>query len=417
MLKQSALVIASLSVALGAFAQTYQWHSAADVQEGGRGSIVGTVSDINEARNQFTVVPDDDSTGGVLVVADSVTTQFNGFGGVINGKPEIFTGSQGFSNLRASDRVEVRGTATGRATVQAEQITLRGRSVAAPTTGVGQTRPPGRVSTPTQTTVTADRLSRVEGVVRQVNADNNSIVVETDDRTLVTVRGAASTPVYYQNDVYHISNLEVGDRVRVEPDTAASTTGDVRARVIDVIRAVQDRGGATSVGGISGRVSRIDRANDIITIDTGRAQVRVDVANAVDPNGRRVHAGDLQVGDNVQLTGTTNANGDLFVANTVRANENVFAGGSTGTAPYEPQQLGAVTLYATVAQSLSNSPQLVIKDAQSRIYSMYVLEDFVVRTKAGSYTTADKLKEGDPVVVKAYRDADGNYIAQTIRIR
>ena len=217
--------------------------------------------------NQFSLVPDDNSTGGVLIIADAMTTQFNGFGGVINGKPEIFTGSQGFSNVRIGDRVEARGLASSNGTIQADIITLRGRSVAAAPTGVGQTRAPGSVSVPTQTTVTQDRTNRVEGVVRQVNQDNNSLVIETDRRDMITVRAEAGTPVYYRNEVYHVSNLEVGDRIRVEPDTASSTTGDIRARIIDVIHAVQDTGGAApsaTVSGLSGRVTRIDQANDVI---------------------------------------------------------------------------------------------------------------------------------------------------------
>jgi len=46
-----------------------------------------------------------------------------------------------------------------------------------------------------------------------------------------------------------------------------------------------------------------------------------------------------------------------------------------------------------------------------------VLEDFLVRNRTGGYTTADHLRNGDNVIVKAYRDADGNYVAQTIRVR
>lgn len=422
--RKCSLFIAFLLLAVSAFGQDrYQWRTAADIREGGRGAIAGSVADTNEARNQFTLDPDDDSNGSVLVIADAMTTQYNGFGGVINGKAEIFMGSQGFANLRVGDRVEVRGTARGNATVQADQITLRGRPVPAPQTGVGQTRPPSSASTPTSTTVTADRLSRIEGVVRQVNADNNTVVIETDRREMITVRGSASTPVYYQKDVYHISNLEVGDRIRVEPDTASSTSGDVRARVIDVIRAVQDApsGSNASVGGISGRVTRVDRPNEIVTIDTGRGTVRIDLTAATDSSGRRIHASDLQVGDRVEVSGRSSTTGDLFIATTVRFSDDVFGQprpGDAGTGA-GAGELGAVTIYGTVSQSLANSPQLVVKDTQTggRTYRLYVLEDFVVRTKSGGYTTADRLKEGDSVVLKAYRDSDSNYIAQTIRLR
>ena len=42
----------------------------------------------------------------------------------------------------------------------------------------------------------------------------------------------------------------------------------------------------------------------------------------------------------------------------------------------------------------ANSPQLVIRDAQNRTFNLFVLEDFVVRTKTAGYTTA--ARKGDP---------------------
>ncbi len=57
------------------------------------------------------------------------------------------------------------------------------------------------------------------------------------------------------------------------------------------------------------------------------------------------------------------------------------------------------------------------RDRSGRIIPVYVSDDFVVRTKSGGYTTADHLNANDSVLVKAYRDSDGNYIAQTIRMR
>jgi hypothetical protein len=418
-----------LVIAVSAFGQGYQWQTAADIREGGRGSITGTISDVDEARNQLSLDTDDIASGTILVIADALTTRYNGFGGVINGKPEIFTGSAGLSNVRDGDRVEVRGTGRGNATIRAEQITLRGRAVSASPTGIGQTRSPSSVSTPTvaATAAAADRLGRIEGTVRQVNANNNTVVIETDRREMITVRGSTNTPVYYQNDVYRIGNLEVGDRVRVEPDTATSSTGDLRARVIDVIRAVQDYGtgggGGASVGAITGRVTRVERVADTVTVDTGRGQVRIDVSGANDPSGRRVRASDLQVGDRLEVSGRNNTTGDLFIATTVRFSDDVVqqpqpsGSGSGTTTGGSAGELGAVTIYGTVNQSLASSPQLGVRDANGRTFRLYILEDFVVRTKAGSYTTADRLKEGDSLAVKAYRDSDGNYVAQTIRLR
>src|SRR5206468_5757494 len=119
---------------------------------------VGTVADVNDARNQLQIDPDDDRSARVTVVADSLTTQFNGFGGVINGQPEIFTGSAGFANLRVGDRVEIRGNGRANSTIAADVITLLGRTVAASQTGVGQTRPSGSATTPGATSTATSRI-------------------------------------------------------------------------------------------------------------------------------------------------------------------------------------------------------------------------------------------------------------------
>ena len=114
---------------------------------------------------------------------------------------------------------------------------------------------------------------------------------------------------------------------------------------------------------------------------------------------------------------------DLFIANVVRWVDDTAAPRTAGTteevvatAP-RTQELAAVTIYGTVTDTLANSPQLVLRDNTSRTVRLNVLDDFVVRGRNGGYTTAVRLKTGDNVVVKAFRDIDGNYIAQTIRIR
>ena len=149
-------------------------------------------------------------------------------------------------------------------------------------------------------------------------------------------------------------------------------------------------------------------------VDNGRNEVRVDLSSAVDSSGRRVRAADMQVGDQVDLSGSYT--GETFTATTVRFGDEPLAPApAPPTAPQAPQRpygdvLGAVTIYGTVAQSLNNGPRLVIRETDNnQTVSLYVLEDFVIRNKTGGYTTADRLREGDPVVVKAYRDVDGNY--------
>ena len=425
MLRKSAFLFL---IAVSAFGQSSsQWRTSADVREGSRGSVVGTVTDVDEGRRQFTVRPDGDQYGQVTVLADAVSTQYNGFGGTINGSPEVFIGSTGFANLRVGDRVEVRGVGRNTGVAAAEYVTLLGRPVEASQTGVGQTRTPNTISPPTASGTTPSTTpvqpGRVEGVVRQVNAADGRIVIETDRREMITIRAATSTPVYYRNTVYKVANLEPGDRIRIQAEGSTNTGGEIRARTIDVIQSAQETGGSVAeVGALSGRVTSIDRRTNIVRVDIGRNEVRVDLSSAVDSSGRRVRAADMQVGDQVDLSGSYT--GETFTATTVRFGDEPLAPApAPPTAPQAPQRpygdvLGAVTIYGTVAQSLNNGPRLVIRETDNnQTVSLYVLEDFVVRNKTGGYTTADRLREGDPVVVKAYRDVDGNYIAQTIRQR
>jgi hypothetical protein len=368
------------------------------------------------------ITPDGSPGDRITVEADTVSTQYNGFGGTINGAPEIFVGTPGFTNVREGDRIEVRGLGSASSIIRAERITLLGRRVAAPQTGVGQTRTPGSISTPTAggtTPSTApDRIGRFEGIVRQVNATEGRIVVETDRREIFTVRAGTATPVVYQGNTYRISNLEVGDRVRVEPETGTiASGGEVRARSITVTASAQETTGP-QVGTLTGRVTRVERSSDTIRIDTGRGQVRVDLSHATDASGTPLHARDVQAGDQLSMTGTYN--NDVYVATTVR-----IMNAEAGVIEVRPPEsggtgfdLGLVTIYATVQTTLASSAQLVLQDTQSNNrVRVYAADDLVVRTKSGGYTTADRLHEGDAVVVKAYRDADGNYIAQTIRMR
>jgi hypothetical protein len=424
--KFRAIFAIAAAVTVAAFGQERSlWRTSADIVEGGRGSAIGTVSDLEPGRNRIELTPDDSPSDRIIIDADAVSTQFNGFGGTINGAPEIFVGSPGFANIREGDRIEVRGTGSSNNVIRADRVTLLGRRVAASQTGVGQTRTPASISTPTAggtTPSTApDRVGRVEGVVRQVNATEGRVVVETDRREILTVRTVASTPVIYQGNTYRVSNLEVGDRIRVEPESGTVTSGaEVRAHSITVTTSAQETNGTPSreVGGISGRVTRVERSTDQIRVDTGRGQVRVDLSHASDASGTPLHARDFQAGDQVSLSGTYS--NDVFVATTVR-----FANPEPGTIevrpPAEPAptlDLGLVTIYATVQSTLGTGPQLVLRDTQSsNRVRVYAADDFVIRTKSGGYTTADRLREGDAVVVKAYRDADGNYIAQTIRMR
>lgn len=421
------LVFAAFST-VAAFGQDRTvWRTSADVQEGARGSATGTVSDTEAGRNRLILTPDEAQNDRIIVDTDSVSTQYNGFGGTINGAPEIFVGSSGFNNVRVGDRIEVRGMATGGEVVRAERVTLLGRPVDAPQTGVGQTRTPMSISTPTASGTTPsgtspNRVGRIEGVLQQINAEAGRLVIVTDQREVLTVQTPQGTPVRYHGDTYRVSNLEVGDRIRVEPQGGVTSNGtEVRARSIEVMQSAQESGGApTGVGGVSGRVMRVDRSANVIQVDTGRGTtIAVDLRNATDPAGKPVRARDVQAGDHVELSGSYS--GGTFLVSTLRFADDNGSPAAPGPPIPAPStgDLGVVTIYGTVSQTLVDGPQLVLRDTQNgnRPIRVYALEDLVVRTRTGTYTTATQLRLNDSLVIKAYRDGEGNYIAQTIRIR
>jgi hypothetical protein len=145
---KSAVLTAFLVIVVSAFGQnSTPWRTSADVRDGVRGTAVGTVADVDEGQSRFQLTPDEDNYSQMTVEADTVSTTYRGFGGTINGSPEIFVGTAGFSNLRVGDRVEVRGSGRGSGTVLADVVTLLGRTVPAGATGVGQTRSPTSIST------------------------------------------------------------------------------------------------------------------------------------------------------------------------------------------------------------------------------------------------------------------------------
>src|SRR3954462_13528052 len=87
--------------AVAAFGQDRTvWRTSGDVQGGGRGSIVGTVADTQNGRNRMIITPDNALSDHVTVATDAVSTQYNGFGGTINGAPVIFVGATGFNEIR-----------------------------------------------------------------------------------------------------------------------------------------------------------------------------------------------------------------------------------------------------------------------------------------------------------------------------
>lgn len=417
-MKRAAVVFAlALAAAVSASGQDRSvWRTSADVREGSVGSIVGTVAEIEAGRNQFRIRPDNDPYRLTTVISDSVSTTYYGFGGVTNGSPEIFRGTSGFSNVRVGDRVDIHGQGRAGASIAAAQITLLGRSVEADTVGVG-TAPSTRAQSSAVVT---------EGTVRQVNVNESRIVIQTPQRRMITINATRSTPVYFRGETYRISNLEIGDVIRVEPEPRTAQADEITARSIEVTRSRQERADAPGdqrLTNVVGRVTRIDRTADMIRVNTGRQDVRVDMVRAADASGRRLRAGDLSVGDQVDITGSYSSNSDVFIASTVRFGSGDPSGTEIDVDDREMDddddaEYVVISFSGTVAESLDTSPTLVINDrTNNRTVRVHVTTDFVIRTKAGTYAAASTLNVGDRVLVKAFRDENDNLVAQTIRIR
>ncbi|HEX2835821.1 MAG TPA: DUF5666 domain-containing protein [Thermoanaerobaculia bacterium] len=384
--------------------------------------LVGTVIDVDEGRGRLQIESDDDAKSRITVETDSVSTTYYGFGTVIADKPEIFTGSSGLSNVRLGDRVSINGATRSEGVIKADRVTLLGRTVSAGSVGVGQTRDPATsVATPMDDRATAQTPTgggAVEGTIRQLNLDDGRIVVQTTNRRMMTVRTYRNTPVVYRGETYRTSNLELGDVIRVDTDPRTTSGDEVVARRIEVTRSVQESGTAPPTGGLvttlSGRVTRVEASLDAIYVDANRTSVRVDMGQAEDSRGDAIRASDVRVGDSVEVSGSFNRTGDLFLASTVR-----FAAASDDEPPADDYvQYGLVTITGTVTETLEDASTVSIRDRDSnRVLRLWIANDFVVRTRGNTYTTAEQLRVNDTVVVEAFRDDNGNLIAQTVRLR
>lgn len=386
--------------------------------------LAGTVYDIDLGSGRLQIEVDDAAKTRVTIETDSISTSYHSFGTMIAGKPEIFIGSAGLANVRLGDRIQVRGPALRDGVYRGDRITLVGRDVPASQVGVGTTRDPAQsasAQTDTRSSSTA-QSNTIEGTIRQINTDEGRLVIQTPDRRMITVRTYRNTPVYYRGETYRVSNLEIGDRIRVEADARNTPTDEISARRIDVTASVQDTGGTTGTGGtvttLVGRVTRLEPGLDYAYIDAGRGETRVDMRSAEDANGEVIRARDLRVGDNVEISGSYNRVGDMFLASTVRFSSDIGTTDDRVPPRQELTRYSVVTMTGTITETLEDGPTLGFRDRDSNtVLRIWVTEDFTVRTKGTTYTTAESLRVNDTAVIKAFRDANGNLVAQTIRLR
>ena len=386
--------------------------------------LAGTVYDIDLGSGRLQIEVDDAARTRVTIETDSISTSYHSFGTMIAGKPEIFIGSAGLANVRLGDRIQVRGPALRDGVYRGDRITLVGRDVPASQVGVGTTRDPAQsasAQTDTRSSSTA-QSNTIEGTIRQINTDEGRLVIQTPDRRMITVRTYRNTPVYYRGETYRVSNLEIGDRIRVEADARNTPTDEISARRIDVTASVQDTGGTTGTGGtvttLVGRVTRLEPGLDYAYIDAGRGETRVDMRSAEDANGEVIRARDLRVGDNVEISGSYNRVGDMFLASTVRFSSDIGTTDDRVPPRQELTRYSVVTMTGTITETLEDGPTLGFRDRDSNtVLRIWVTEDYTVRTKGTTYTNAESLRVNDTAVIKAFRDANGNLVAQTIRLR
>ncbi len=387
-------------------------------------SLTGTVLDIDLGPGRLQIEVDDAAKTRCTIETDSLTTTYHNFGTMIAGKPEIFIGSAGLANIRLGDRIQVRGPALRDGVYRGERITLVGREIPASQVGVGTTRDPSQSNTEQTDTrsSSAAQVNSIEGTIRQINLDEGRLVVQTTDRRMITVRTYRNTPVYYRGETYRVTNLEIGDRIRVEADSRYTAADEISARRIDVTASVQDSGNTTgnaaTVTTLVGRVTRLEPGLDYVYLEAGRGETRVDMRSAEDANGEIVRARDLRVGDNVEILGSYNRVGDMFLASTVRFNSDIGTTDDRVPPRDDLTRYAVVTMTGTITETLEDGPTLGFRDRDSNtVLRIWVTEDFTVRTKGTTYTNAESLRVNDTAVIKAFRDDNGNLVAQTIRLR
>jgi hypothetical protein len=140
------------------------------------------------------------------------------------------------------------------------------------------------------------------------------------------------------------------------------------------------------------------------------------MSQAEDAAGDAVRARDLRVGERVEISGSFNRVGDMFQASTVRFPE----GDPEGPPQYDDafDRPALITTGGTIMETLEDAATIGVRETDTnRIVRVWVIPDFVVRTRGNTYATAESLRVNDRVLVQAYRDGRGNLIAQTIRLQ
>jgi hypothetical protein len=364
--------------------------------------MTGTVTRVET--NGFALVSDDESASMTARIETGTATRFAGLG--VNAT-ETATGNEGLRTLRVGDRVTVSGVGGAAATIRANSVTLIGRAI--------DTR---------SSSTSTDSNRFIEGRIVDIRTTDVSFIVQTDSGTRTTVVGTRDTPVTYRGETARIANLEEGDRVRVEIDARLSS-GEIRARRVEVlVDSTPDEGDVSDIRSenyLTGRVTRVEGNSNRFTLQVDRgAAVRVEAGRAVDREGRAFRVRDLQVGDRLRVWGSYSN------PQTYRADRIEFGSADDVYQDDEFRDRGeddfddysTVVFYGTVERNPPNEDKITIRDRDSkRDIELVADEEFVVLREGATYLRAAQLRSGDRVVVKAFRDARGRYVAQTIRLQ
>jgi hypothetical protein len=302
----------------------------------------------------------------------------------------------------------VSGTGGPAATIRANSVTLIGRAIESRTSGSG----------------VLDTNRFLEGRVSDIRPADQSFILESDSGTRTTIVGTRDTPVTYRGETARIANLERGDRVRVEIDARLSS-GEIRARRIEVLEDAtpdEDIAGIRSSNYLTGRVTRVESGSNRFTLAADRAgQVRIDASKAEGASGRSFRVADLQVGDRVRIWGSYTGE-QIFRATRIEfgSADDVYKDDEfRDRGEEEFEGYSTVVFFGTIEKNPPNEDKITIRDRDSdRDIEIVADEEFVVLRDAGStFLRAAQLRSGDRVVVKAFRDRAGNYVAQTIRLQ
>lgn len=373
----AAAVISLISTAARA---QESWTSPVDIASGRRGVAVMVVDTVDATDRELSGRFADE--GGALAARVSSGTIFRGFADEVARGSVV--GFAGLGDVRTGDRVRIRGTGVSTGVMQAEEIVLVGRAVAGGAT---------------QTTA---RPATLEGIVRSVSRTENRFTMETSGRDIVTILGEAATPVLYEGRTYGIGNLEAGDGVRVT--VGAWEGSSAIARAVDVVSDARDAR-AGSLTSVSGRITATNSSARRATLETVRGDlVDLDLADATDELGRPIRAADLTIGDELDVSGRSLADGAFRVSVMRRV------GGSDAGAMRTFDVSGAV------AGPLGDGGLLRLDAARGTRSQVLVHPDQPVRFRPGRWFRASELQTGDRIRVRGLTGPNGEMVAQVIEI-